>query len=54
MPSKQYTSSSVYVHEDTIGPSPIVVQGSQEAARRAEGNWIDSKAIHNIDEDEAH
>jgi hypothetical protein len=33
---------------------PIVVYGSQEAARRAEGNWIDSKAIHNIDEAEAH
>jgi hypothetical protein len=28
---------------------PIVVHGSQEAARRAEGNWIDSKAICNID-----
>jgi hypothetical protein len=28
---------------------PIVVHGSQEAARRAEGSWIDSKAIHNID-----
>jgi hypothetical protein len=26
---------------------PIVVHGSQEAARRAEGNWTDSKAIHN-------
>jgi hypothetical protein len=33
---------------------PIAVHGSQEAARRAEGNWTDSKAIHNIDEDEAH
>jgi hypothetical protein len=33
---------------------PIVVHGSQEAAIRAEGNWTDSKAIHNIDEDEAH
>jgi hypothetical protein len=30
------------------------VHGSQEAARRAEGNWTDSKAIHNIDETEAH
>jgi hypothetical protein len=27
---------------------------SQEDARRAEGNWKDSKAIHNIDEAEAH
>jgi hypothetical protein len=27
----------------------IVVHGSQEAARNAEGNWTDSKAIHNID-----
>jgi hypothetical protein len=33
---------------------PIAVHGSQEAARRAEGNWIDSKAIHNIDEAEVH
>jgi hypothetical protein len=32
----------------------IAVHGSQEAARRAEGNWTDSKAIHNIDGDEAH
>jgi hypothetical protein len=29
------------------------VHGSQEAARRAEGSWTDSKAIHNIDEAEA-
>jgi hypothetical protein len=28
---------------------PIAVHGSQEATRRAEGNWTDSKAIHNID-----
>jgi hypothetical protein len=33
---------------------PIFVHRSQEAARRAEGNWTDSKAIHNIDEAEAH
>ena len=33
---------------------PIVVHGSQEATRRAKGNWIDSKAIHNIDVVEAH
>jgi hypothetical protein len=33
---------------------PIAVHGSQEATRRAEGNWTDSKAIHNIDESEAH
>jgi hypothetical protein len=33
---------------------PIAVHGSQEAARRAEGNWTDSKAIHNIDEAKAH
>jgi hypothetical protein len=32
---------------------PIVVHGSQEAARKAEGNWTDSKAIHNIDGAEA-
>jgi hypothetical protein len=30
------------------------VHGSQEAARRAEGSWTDPKAIHNIDEAEAH
>jgi hypothetical protein len=28
---------------------PIAVHRSQEAARRAEGSWTDSKAIHNID-----
>jgi hypothetical protein len=28
---------------------PIAVHESQEVARRAEGSWIDSKAIHNID-----
>jgi hypothetical protein len=33
---------------------PIAVHGSQEAARRAEGSWTDSKATHNIDEAEAH
>jgi hypothetical protein len=33
---------------------PIVVHGSQEASRRAKGNWTDSKAIHNIDEAEAY
>jgi hypothetical protein len=32
---------------------PIAIHGSQEAARRAEGNWTDSKAIHNIDGAEA-
>jgi hypothetical protein len=32
----------------------IVVHGSQEAARRADGNWTNSKAIDNIDEVEAH
>jgi hypothetical protein len=32
---------------------PIAIHGSQEAARKAEGNWIDSKAIHNIDGAEA-
>jgi hypothetical protein len=33
---------------------PIAVHESQEAARRAEGSWTDSKAIHNIDEAEAY
>ena len=32
---------------------PIAVHGSQEAARKAEGNWTDSKALHNIDGAEA-
>jgi hypothetical protein len=31
----------------------IAIHGSQEAARKAEGNWTDSKAIHNIDGTEA-
>jgi hypothetical protein len=33
---------------------PIVVHGSQEAARKDEGNWMDSRAIHNIDKAKAH
>jgi hypothetical protein len=33
---------------------PIAVHGSQEGSRRAEGNWTDSRAIHNIDEAKAH
>jgi hypothetical protein len=33
---------------------PIAVHEGQEAARRAEGNWTDSKVIHNIDKAEAH
>jgi hypothetical protein len=32
---------------------PIAVHGSQKVARRAEGSWTDSKAIHNIDGAEA-
>jgi hypothetical protein len=32
---------------------PIGIHGSQEAARRAEGSWTNSKAIHNIDGAEA-
>jgi hypothetical protein len=30
------------------------MHGSQQAARRVEGNWTDSRAIHNIDDVEAH
>jgi hypothetical protein len=42
------------MHEDTFGTrGPIAVHGSQEAARRAEGSWTDSNAIHNIDGAEA-
>jgi hypothetical protein len=33
---------------------PIAVHGSEEADRRAEGSWTDSKAIHNIDEAKAY
>jgi hypothetical protein len=33
---------------------PIVVHGSQEGVRKAEGSWTDSKAIHNIYEAEAY
>jgi hypothetical protein len=32
---------------------PITIHGSQEAPRKAKGNWTDSKAIHNIDKVEA-
>jgi hypothetical protein len=32
----------------------IAIHGSQEAARRAKGNWTDSRAIHNINEAEVH
>jgi hypothetical protein len=32
----------------------IIVHGNQEAAKRAEGSWTDSKAIHNIDEAKAY
>jgi hypothetical protein len=37
-----------------LDQGPIVMNGSQKAARRAEGNWTDSRAIHKIDEAEAH
>jgi hypothetical protein len=33
---------------------PIVVHGSQEAARRVKGSWTYSRAIHNIDKAGAH
>jgi hypothetical protein len=36
-----------------VTQDPIAVHGSQEAARRVEGNWTYSKAIHNIDEAKA-
>jgi hypothetical protein len=48
------TSSSISLHDDTFGTRAIAMHGSQEAARRAEGSWTDLKAIHNIDEAEAH
>jgi hypothetical protein len=37
-----------------LDQGPIAVHGSQEAATRAKGNCTYSKAIHNIDEAEAH
>jgi hypothetical protein len=36
-----------------LDQGPIAIHGSQEAGRKAEGNWTDSKAIHNIDGAEA-
>jgi hypothetical protein len=36
-----------------LDQGPIAIHGSQEAAKKAEGNWTDSKAIHNIDGAEA-
>jgi hypothetical protein len=33
---------------------PIAIHGSQEATWKAEGSWIDSKAIHNIEGAEAY
>jgi hypothetical protein len=42
------------MHKDTIRPRPHSCAWGQEAVRRVEGNWTDSKAIHNIDEAEAH
>jgi hypothetical protein len=48
------TSPNISSHEIPSDQGPIVVHGSQEAARRAEGSWTDSKAIHNIDEVEVH
>jgi hypothetical protein len=41
------------MHEDTFGTRAYSIHGSQEAARKAEGNWTDSKAVHNIDGAEA-
>jgi hypothetical protein len=32
---------------------PISIHGSQEAARRVEGSWTDSKAMHNFNEAKA-
>jgi hypothetical protein len=54
MPSKSNTSSSISLHEDTFGIRAHFCAWKPEAARRAEGSWTDSKAIHNIDEVEAH
>jgi hypothetical protein len=36
-----------------LDQGPIAIHGSQEATRKADGNWTDSKAIHNIDGAEA-
>jgi hypothetical protein len=53
MPSKQYFIQHTYFMKIPSEQGPIAVHGSQEDARRAEGCWTDSKAIHNIDGDEA-
>jgi hypothetical protein len=41
------------VHEDTFGTRANCHSWNQEAARRVEGSWTDSKEIHNIDGAEA-
>jgi hypothetical protein len=51
MPSKQYHAYLCMKIPSEQGP--IAVHGSQEAARRAEESWTNSKAIHNIDGAEA-
>jgi hypothetical protein len=48
------TSSNILCMKIPSDQGPIVVHGSQEVARRVEENWTDSRAIHNIDEAEAH
>jgi hypothetical protein len=41
------------MHEDTFGTRAHCCSWQSKAARKAEGNWTDSKAIHNIDGAEA-
>jgi hypothetical protein len=46
---------STYLCMKMLMPSRIIlVYGSQEDARRAKGNWIVARAVHNIDEAQKH
>jgi hypothetical protein len=47
------TSSSISMHEDTFGTRANCCSWESRSCRKAEGNWTDSKAIHNIDGAEA-
>jgi hypothetical protein len=42
------------LHEDTFGSGTYCYSWESGSCQKAEGNWTDSKAIHNIDEAEAY
>jgi hypothetical protein len=52
---KEAHDSDYFIHPGStkMYQGPIAIHGSQEATKKAEGNWTDSKAIHNIDGAEA-